>query len=54
MSNLAEKKKLLELMNLETNIMKLEVRLLELDEEKEKLNNNIEEHKQRLVELKGE
>jgi hypothetical protein len=50
---LSEEKALLELMQMEFNIKKLEVRLLELDEEKIKLNESITLQKQRLVEIKG-
>jgi len=50
---LSEEKALLELMMMEFNIKKLEVRLLEIDEEKLKIGESISLQKERLAELKG-
>jgi hypothetical protein len=51
---LSEEKKLLEILQQEFNIKKLEVRLLELEEEKEKIRDSISTQKQKLQELKGD
>jgi len=50
---LSEEKALLELMMQEFNIKKLEVRLLEIDEEKIKIQESISLQRERLAELKG-
>jgi len=47
---LADKKKKLKKMELETNIMRLETQLLEMDEQKERLLTNIQEQQRRLEE----
>jgi len=49
--SLIEKKKALEKMELMFNIQKLEVRLLEIDEEKIKLQENIDKQKEKLNNL---
>ena len=55
MSNiLIQKKKQIEIMQLEMNVLKLETRLLELDEEQGQTKKNITVQKERLKELKQE
>ena len=51
MTLLADKKRLLELKQYELNVLKLETRLLELDEEKIRIQENIKEQKSKLKEL---
>lgn len=51
--SLIARKKQLEIMQFEFNIQKLEVRLLELDEEKQKTIEAIEEQKKKVNELRG-
>jgi hypothetical protein len=54
MTELQDKRKQLEIMGLEVNIFQLEqVRLLEMDEEKQKLIERIAEQKEKLKLLKG-
>lgn len=54
MESLQQKKKKMELMQLELNILKLETRLMEIDEEKIKIQENIETQKNKMSELKEE
>jgi len=51
---LIEKKKKMEIMQLELNILKLETKYLEIDEEKIKILDNIKEQKQKLKSIKEE
>jgi len=53
MDALQSKKRKVEIMQLELNVLKLETRLLEMDEEKIKVAENIEEQKLKLDELKN-
>jgi len=53
MDELQNKKRKVEIMQLELNVLKLETRLLEMDEEKIKVAENIEEQKLKLDELKN-
>lgn len=50
---LAQKKKQIEQMQLEMNVLKLETRLLEIDEEKTQIMENITAQKQKLKDLKS-
>lgn len=53
MSNeLIQKKQKIETMQLEMNILKLETRLLEIEEEKVRIAENIEDQKNKLKDLK--
>lgn len=52
METLQDKKKKIEIMQLELNIIRLEARLLELDEEKVKTADSIEQQRLKLQELK--
>lgn len=47
--DLIQKKKLIEKMQLEMNILKLETRILEIDEEREQILENIKVQKERLT-----
>ena len=53
MTELEEKRKQVEIMQFEFNILKLETRLLEIDEEKEKLRENIKSQQQKVEALKN-
>jgi hypothetical protein len=50
--SLQEKKKQIEMMQLQFNILKLETRILELDEEKEKIADSINEQTKKLYEIR--
>ena len=52
MTTLEQNRKKIEVMQIEFNILKLETRYLELDEEKVKIKVNIQKHQQQLEELK--